>query len=80
MNTPEKTSVETQDIILAATLKTLGYKLEGIEKIGNRGIFFFKDVPDSVVSEYYLGSVLVEPQAFNAATKALTTAARRKVD
>jgi len=70
-------SIETQDIILAASLKVLGFKLETIEKIGNKGIFFFPEVPSQVLMDYDLGSVLVEPVAFNSAIKALTTATRR---
>ena len=70
-------SIETQDIILAASLKVLGFKLETIENIGNKGIFFFPEVPSQVLMDYDLGSVLVEPVAFNSAIKALTTATRR---
>lgn len=74
MNTKQ---IETQDIVLAATLKVLGFKLETIEKIGNKGIFFFTDVPEKTVNEYDLGDLRVEPVAFNSAIKALTTASRR---
>ena len=70
-------NIETQDIVLAATLKVLGFKLDTIEKIGNKGIFFFADVTESVVNDYDLGNLLVEPVAFNSAIKALTTASRR---
>jgi hypothetical protein len=72
-----KKTIETQDIVLAATLKVLGYKLETIEKVGNKGIFFFQEVDESVVNDYDLGNLLVEPVAFNSAIKALTTASRR---
>ena len=70
-------TIETQDIVLAATLKVLGFKLDHIEKIGNKGIFFFSDVNESVVNDYDLGNLKVEPVAFNSAIKALTTASRR---
>jgi len=70
-------TVESQDIVLAATLKVLGYQLSNIEKLGNKGIFFFADVPESVVMDYDLGNLRVEPGAFNAAIRALTTASRR---
>ena len=70
-------TIETQDIVLAATLKVLGFKLDHIEKIGNKGIFFFASVDEDVVNDYDLGSLKVEPVAFNAAIKALTTASRR---
>jgi hypothetical protein len=71
--------IETQDIVLAATLKVLGYRLETIQKVGNKGIFFFKDVSESVVNDYDLGNLKVEPVSFNSAIKALTTASRRMV-
>lgn len=70
-------NIETQDIVLAATLKVLGFKLETIEKVGNKGIFYFIDVPQNTISEYDLGDLRVEPVAFNSAIKALTTASRR---
>ena len=72
-------TIETQDIVLAATLKVLGYRLDTIEKIGNKGIFFFNDVDESVVNDYDLGNLKVEPVSFNSAIKALTTASRRIV-
>lgn len=72
-----KKTIETQDIVLAATLKVLGYRLDTIQKIGNKGIFFFNDVDESVVNDYDLGNLKVEPVSFNSAIKALTTASRR---
>lgn len=68
---------ETQDIILAASLKFLGYRLDHIEKIGNKGIFHFVNVDEDVINDYDLGKLLVEPYAFNNAIRALTTASRR---
>jgi len=53
------------------------FKLDRIEKQGNRGIFCFADVDDSVLSDFDLGKCLVEPVSFNNAIKALTTATRR---
>jgi len=70
-------TIETQDIVLAAALKVLGYRLDTIQKVGNKGIFFFNGVDESVVSDYDLGNLRVEPVAFNSAIKALTTASRR---
>lgn len=67
----------TTDIVLAACLKVHGHRLISIEKNGNKGTFFFADVPDELVSDYDLGNFRVEPIAFNNAIKALTTAARR---
>lgn len=72
-----KKTIETQDIVLAATLKVLGHRLETIEKVGNKGIFFFNDVDESIVNDYDLGNLKVEPVSFNSAIKALTTASRR---
>lgn len=72
-----KTTIETQDIVLAAALKVLGYRLDHIEKIGNKGIFHFSNVEESTINDYDLGNLSVEPVAFNSAIKALTTASRR---
>ena len=72
-----KRQIETSDIVLAASLKVKGYKLDRIEKQGNRGIFCFADVDDAVLSEFDLGKAVVEPVSFNNAIKALTTATRR---
>ena len=72
-----KKTIETQDIVIAATLKVLGYRLDTIQKIGNKGIFFFNEVDESVVNDYDLGNLKVEPVSFNSAIKALTTASRR---
>lgn len=72
-----KKTIETQDIVLAATLKVLGYRLDHIEKVGNKGIFHFIEVDEIVVNDYDLGNLKVEPVAFNSAIKALTTASRR---
>lgn len=72
-----KRIIETQDIVLAATLKVLGYRLDHIEKIGNKGIFHFIEVDSNVINDYDLGNLTVEPVGFNSAIKALTTASRR---
>lgn len=72
-----KTTIETQDIVLAASLKVLGHRLDHIEKVGNKGIFHFVDVEESAINDYDLGNLRVEPVAFNSAIKALTTASRR---
>jgi hypothetical protein len=70
-------NIETSDIVLAATLKVMGQKLDRIDKQGNRGTFCFSDVEDSLLQDFDLGNSLVEPIAFNNAIKALTTATRR---
>lgn len=67
----------TTDIVLAATLKLMGYHLNRIEKNGNKGTFFFDSVTDDVIVDYDLGKLTVEPIAFNNSIKALTTATRR---
>lgn len=72
-----KKHIETSDIVLAASLKVKGYRLDKIEKQGNKGIFCFADVDESALSEFDLGKCTVEPVAFNNAIKALTTATRR---
>lgn len=72
-----KRHIETSDIVLAASLKVKGYKLDRIEKQGNRGVFCFADVEDTALTEFDLGKCLVEPISFNNAIKALTTATRR---
>jgi hypothetical protein len=72
-------TIETQDIVLAASLKVLGYQLDHLEKVGNKGIFFFSGVDEAVITDYDLGKLLVEPVAFNSAIKALTTASRRSL-
>jgi hypothetical protein len=69
--------IETSDIVLAASLKVQGQKLDRIEKQGNRGIFCFSDVDTKILEEFDLGKCQVEPVSFNNAIKALTTATRR---
>lgn len=71
--------INTQDIVLAATLKVLGFNLNRIEKMGNKGTFIFDDVDEKVITDYDLGNLRVEPVAFNSSIKALTTATRRQV-
>lgn len=72
-----KRHIETSDIVLAATLKVMGQKLDRIDKQGNRGIFCFSDIDEELLVSFDLGKSLVEPVAFNNAVKALTTATRR---
>lgn len=68
---------KTTDIVLAATLKCHGYELDTIEKNGNKGTFCFDLDNESIIIEYDLGKLLVEPSQFNNTIKALTTATRR---
>lgn len=67
----------TTDIVLAATLRCLGYKLANIVKNGNKGTFQFESVDEDVLNKYDLGELRVEPSEFNHNIKALTTASRR---
>ena len=71
------TPTSTTDIVLAAYLKTRGYRLIEIQKLGNKGTFIFADVSEELIMAYDLGSALVEPKALNSEIKALTTAVRR---
>jgi hypothetical protein len=68
---------KTTDIILAAVLKMNSYEMVAIEKNGNKGTFIFRDIPRSIIKDYDLGKVLVEPVIFNNAIKQLTTSVRR---
>lgn len=70
-------SFATFDIVLAATLSIKGYKLLKIELEGKRGSFVFESVPESLILEFDTRNVLVEPQAFNAMIRSLTTAVKR---
>jgi hypothetical protein len=71
------TKFETTDIVLAAYLKTKGYKLIEILKNGNKGTFVYGNVDEETINEYDLGQASVEPKSLNYEIKALTTAARR---
>ena len=68
----------TTDIVLAATLKVLGYTLTHIEKSGNKGTFFFEGVEGEIIVKFDTGRCSVEPVSFNNAVKSLTTAVRRQ--
>ncbi len=72
-------SIATQDIVLAASLRVLGYKVTKIEKDGNKGIFYFDNVSEDHINQYDLQQLLVEPMAFNSAIKSLTTATKRSL-
>ena len=68
---------KTTDIILAACLKIQNFELVSITKSGNKGTFLFKDVDDSVITDFDLGKLCVEPVSFNNMIKQLTTSVRR---
>lgn len=65
------------DIVLGSYLRTRGYILDHVEKEGNKGNFFFADIPEEIINDYFLGKALCEPQALNNNVKLLTTLCRR---
>ena len=69
----------TSDIVLAACLRVMGHDMSDIEVIGSKGTFVFSKIPDSILVEYDLGKLLVEPVVFNNTVKQLTTSVRRKL-
>lgn len=70
----------TADIVLAASLKHKGYKLVRMAVSAKRGVFYFADVPDSILSEFDLGNLSVEPIGFNTEIRTLTTAIKRIIN
>lgn len=70
---------KTTDIVLAATLKTLGHGLLDIEVQGTKGTFVFGEVDPDFLTQFDLGKQRVEPVEFNNAIKQLTTSVRRMV-
>ena len=70
---------ETQDIVLAASLKLHGYELIRITKQGNIGTFVFANVDDQFLTDYNLEKIDVSPVAFNNVIKQLTTSVRRMI-
>jgi hypothetical protein len=69
----------TSDIVLAATLRCLGYSLTEIQKTGNKGSFFFENVPTEIIDDFDTGKCKIEPVNFNNSIKALTTSVRRQL-
>lgn len=72
----------TSDIVLAATLKMHGAKLDHISITSlpsgaKRGVFHFQDVDDSDLIAFDSGRFSVEPIAFNSEVRALNAAIRR---
>lgn len=74
------TTYKTSDIVQAAYLRVVGYSLETIEIVGNKGTFVFKNVDQPVLDNYNLGKGRVEPVALNNTIKQLTTSVRRMSD
>lgn len=67
----------TTDIVLASYLRLNKCTMLRIEKVGQKGTFVFKDVPEDLITAFDLGNAAVEPVAFNNAIKQLTTSVRR---
>ena len=70
-------TVETTDITYAAFLRVSGYTMVRIKKVGDKGTFYFVDVPPETIDQYNLGQARIEPVSFHEAIRALTTAVRR---
>ena len=70
-------NIKTPDIVLSASLRCLGYKMQSFDIVGAKGVFHFENIPEAVISDYDLGNLRVEPVAFNQHIKSLTTAVRR---
>lgn len=68
---------KTTDIVLASFLRLNKCQMLRIEKVGQKGTFVFKDVPEELLGDFDLGNATVEPVAFNNAIKQLTTSVRR---
>lgn len=68
---------ETDDIVLAATLKVNGYHLNKINMLNRKGTFFFENVSRTFLHEYDIGNIKVHPIDFHNAIKQLTTSCRR---
>ena len=71
---------KTSDIVLAASLKSLGNTLSSVELQGSKGIFVFEDVEQQFLDQFDLGQIRIEPIAFHSAAKQLTTIVRRKLN
>lgn len=69
----------TADIVLAAVLKYKGYRLDSIQKVENRGIFYFIDVDTEVLEDFDLFKIAVEPIAFNEQIRNLSASVKRKI-
>lgn len=68
---------QTTDIILAAALISCGHPIQDIQRVGSKGTFIFDDVPKQWLLDYDTRKILVEPVAFHAGIRQLTTACKR---
>lgn len=67
---------KTSDIALGATLYSMGFSLNLVERENEaRATFCFKrdELIDEVVQQYFSRSVRIEPMTFSASLKALKT-------
>ena len=69
--------MKTEDIVLASTLKTLGYKMLAIEKFGPKGRFEFEGVTERFLTDFDLGNIQVEPKSFNYNLRSLASSVKR---
>jgi hypothetical protein len=69
--------IATSDIVLASTLKVSGYELDSIERVGYKGSFHFNNVDPQFLQDFDLGTIRVEPGAFNNALRHLTASVKR---
>lgn len=72
----------TSDIVLAATLKMIGCKLDHISMTAlpsgaKRGVFHFQEVDEQDLISFDTGQFSVEPIAFNSEIRALNAAIKR---
>lgn len=70
---------KTTDIVLAACLCLNHVEMTQIEINGNKGTFCFNNVDNTMLNNYDLGKLQVEPIAFNNKIKQLTTSVRRMI-
>ena len=67
----------TTDIVLAAFLKINNCSMVSIEKQGQKGTFVFENIDENLIKTFHLSQALVEPVAFHATIKQLTTSVRQ---
>lgn len=63
----------TYDLNLSATLLSLGFTLEKIEKKESKGLFYFKKRDDLLkkIDDYFKDQILISPQSFANSLKAI---------
>jgi hypothetical protein len=68
---------QTRDIYLASTIKQAGIPIVRVESNGRHGIFVFKSSAEieKIISDYFNGSLKVEPRSLFDTWKALKSMA-----